>query len=384
MNFTPITEFSIRNARIVTADQALTGSVAVRNGEFSEMTAGCHGLAGDDWHGDYLLPGMVELHTDNVEKHLLPRPKVGWPVQPAILAHDAQVIASGITTVLDAIAVGDLEPDSFRTQTLQACIQGFDDAREAGLLRAEHYLHLRLELGEQDLLSLFTPLARHTRLKLVSLMDHTPGQRQWTDLNAYRVQAAGRHGWCDEKVDAMLKIFSDRQQRFASQNREKIRHLCHDNAQAIPLATHDDTTPEHVSEGVRDGVSISEFPTTLIAAQCAREKGLAIVMGAPNCVRGGSHSGNVAASELARHGLLDILSSDYVPASLLHGAFLLQEHGYSLPQAIATVSRTPAQKLGMTDRGEIAVGLRADFLRVRMFQGVPAIIGVWKQGRQIA
>ena len=233
-------------------------------------------------------------------------------------------------------------------------------------------------------MSLFTPLALHTRLKLVSLMDHTPGQRQWTDLNAYRVQVAGRHGWCDEKVDAMLKIFSDRQQRFASQNREKIRHLCHDNAQAIPLATHDDTTPEHVSEGVRDGVSISEFPTTLIAAQCAREKGLAIVMGAPNCVRGGSHSGNVAASELARHGLLDILSSDYVPASLLHGAFLLQEHGYSLPQAIATVSRTPAQKIGMTDRGEIAVGLRADFLRVRMFQGVPAIIGVWKQGRQIA
>jgi len=384
MNFIQVTEFSIRNARIVTANHVFTGCVAVRHGEFSELTSGCHGMVGDDWHGDYLLPGLVELHTDNVEKHLLPRPKVGWPVQSAILAHDAQVIAAGITTVLDAIAVGDLEPDSFRTQALQSCVKGFDDAREAGLLRAEHYLHLRLELGEQDLLSLFTPLARHPRLKLVSLMDHTPGQRQWTDLNSYRIQVAGRHGWCDEKVDAMLKIFSDRQQRFASQNREKIRHLCLDSSQAIPLATHDDTTPEHVIEGVREGVSISEFPTTLAAAKSAREHGLAIVMGAPNCVRGGSHSGNVAAAELARHGLLDILSSDYVPSSLLHGAFLLQEHGYSLPQAIATVSRTPAQKIGMTDRGEIAIGLRADFIRVRMFQGVPVVIGVWKQGRQIA
>ena len=137
-------------------------------------------------------------------------------------------------------------------------------------------------------------------------------------------------------------------------------------------------------EGVQEGVSISEFPTTLIAAQCAREHGLAVVMGAPNSVRGRSHSGNVAAAELARHGLLDILSSDYVPASLLHGAFLLQENNYTLPQAIATVSRNPAQRIGLTDRGEIAVGLRADFLRVRMFQGVPVVLGVWKQGRQIA
>ena len=384
MNFNQLTAFSIRNARIVSADAVFIGSLSVQQGEFKDITSGGMGLAGDDWHGDYLLPGLVELHTDNVEKHLMPRPGVCWPVPSAILAHDAQVVSAGITTVLDAIAVGDLEPDSLRTTTLHACVKGFDDAREAGLLRAEHYLHLRLELAEQDLLSLFTPLARHPRLKLVSLMDHTPGQRQWTDLHSYRVQVSGRHGWNDQKIDQMLAIFSDRQQRFVRQNREKIVNVCRDNPHQIPLATHDDTTLEHVLEGVQEGVSISEFPTTLIAAQCAREHGLAVVMGAPNSVRGRSHSGNVAAAELARHGLLDILSSDYVPASLLHGAFLLQENNYTLPQAIATVSRNPAQRIGLTDRGEIAVGLRADFLRVRMFQGVPVVLGVWKQGRQIA
>ena len=384
MHFNDHSEFSIRNARIVTADQVFTGSLSVLRGEFEQITPGSGGLSGADWQGDYLLPGLVELHTDNVEKHLMPRPGVCWPVPSAILAHDAQVVSAGITTVLDAIAVGDLEPESLRTQTLHSCVKGFDEARDAGLLRAEHYLHLRLELAEENLTSLFAPLSRHPRLKLVSLMDHTPGQRQWTDLGAYRTQVAGRHGWCDKKIDEMLSIFSDRQQRYVEPNRKKIMQLCAENSTPIPLATHDDTTPEHVLEGVKEGVRISEFPTTLSAAQCAHQHGLGIVMGAPNSVRGRSHSGNVSAAELARHGLLDILSSDYVPASLLHGAFLLQESNYSLPQAIATVSRNPAQRIGLTDRGEIAVGLRADFLRVRLFQGIPVVLGVWKQGRQIA
>ena len=384
MSFDLRTEFSIRNARVVTADQVFTGGVRVYQGEFNDVTSDHHGLSGEDWAGDYLLPGLVELHTDNIEKHLLPRPKVCWPVPSAVMAHDAQVVSAGITTVLDAIAVGDLEPGSLRTQTLHACVKGFDDAREAGLLRADHYLHLRLELGEENLLSLFNPLARHQRLKLVSLMDHTPGQRQWADIGAYRAHVAARHCWSEQHIDHMLAVFNDRQQRYVNQNREKVISLCRDQLRHLPLATHDDTLPEHVSEGVRDGMRISEFPTTLRAAQAAHDHGLAVVMGAPNAVRGKSHSGNVSAAELARHGLVDILSSDYVPSSLLHGAFLLQESGYSLPRSIATVSRHPAQQIGLTDRGEVAVGLRADFLRVRIFQGIPVVLGVWKQGRQIA
>jgi len=375
---------TIRNANIVSADSVISGSMVVSQGKITEVAGGLAGLAGDDWHGDYLLPGLFEVHTDNLEKHLMPRPKVNWPVLPAILAHDAQIAAAGITTVLDAVSVGDIDPDSVRMQTLQPCADGLRIASEAGLLRAEHFLHMRLELAEPDLLQMFSPFLQDERLKLVSLMDHTPGQRQWTDLSHYRVYVTGKRGWSEQKVDKMLGILLERQQRHVAENRQLVIQACQQHSQPIPLASHDDTTAEHVHEGVAGGVSMSEFPTSLLAAQTARQQGLSIVMGAPNRVRGGSHSGNVSASELARHDLLDILSSDYVPSSLLQAAFMLQEDGYDLPKAIATVSQAPARAVGLHDRGEIAVGLKADFIRVRMLGTLPVVIAAWRDGIQVA
>ncbi|HEV2612959.1 MAG TPA: alpha-D-ribose 1-methylphosphonate 5-triphosphate diphosphatase [Noviherbaspirillum sp.] len=375
----------IANARIVTADEEFVGSLFVRNGVIAEVAGGQSTVAGaDDWNGDYLLPGMVEVHTDNLEKHLMPRPKVNWPVLPAIIAHDAQIAASGITTVLDALSVGDIDADSIRVRTLTACSEGLRDASKAGILRADHFLHVRLELAEENLLDMFDPFLHDERLKLVSLMDHTPGQRQWTDLTHYRTYVTGKRGWSEEKVDSMLVNLLDRQQRYADANRSGVVARCMQRTVPVPLATHDDTTVAHVEEGVGDGVTISEFPTTMAAARAARERGLGIIMGAPNLVRGGSHSGNVSAAELARADLLDVLSSDYVPASLLHAAFLLRKEGFSLPNAIATVSRNPALMVGLIDRGEIAPELRADFIRVRIAAGIPVVMGVWKAGRQIA
>ncbi|MFZ6656346.1 alpha-D-ribose 1-methylphosphonate 5-triphosphate diphosphatase [Undibacterium sp. TJN19] len=386
MNFSysDTSPFAIRNARIVTADSVFSGSLMADQGRITVLSTGADGLAGEDWQGDFLLPGLVEVHTDNLEKHLMPRPKVSWPVMPAIIAHDAQIAAAGITTVLDAISVGDIDPESVRMQTLNTCTQGLRDAADAGFLRVSHFLHMRLELAEPDLLHLFSPFLQDDRLKLVSLMDHTPGQRQWTDLAHYRVYVTGKRGWSEQKVDQMLGLLHERQQRHVLSNRQQVIRLCQQHSHPIPLASHDDTTAEHVHEGVAEGVSISEFPTSLLAAQTARQQGLAIVMGAPNRVRNGSHSGNVSASELARHDLLDILSSDYVPASLLQAAFMLEKDGYSLPKAIATVSRTPAQALGLHDRGEIAIGLRADFIRVRMLKDMPVVVGAWHAGRQVA
>ena len=152
----------------------------------------------------------------------------------------------------------------------------------------------------------------------------------------------------------------------------------------LPVASHDDTLVEHVDEAKADGVNISEFPTTLAAARRAREHGLATVLGAPNVVRGKSHSGNVSASELAAEGLLSALSSDYVPASLMHAAFMLYDQGLlSLPEAIATVSATPASLVGLDDRGKIEEGLRADLTRVRLVDGVPVVRAVWSGGKRI-
>lgn len=374
---------TIRNARIVTTDSEFIGSFCYEDQMITDVSSGNTGLAGTDWDGDFLLPGLVEIHTDNLEKHLMPRPKVSWPILPAIVAHDAQIAASGITTVLDAIAIGDIDTDSLRMQTLHASIQGLQTAASAGILRADHFLHLRLELAEPKLIEMFTPFLQDHRLKLVSLMDHTPGQRQWTNLQHYRTYVTGKRGWTNEKVDGMLAHLLERQQTHAAANRREVVRLCRELATPIPLASHDDTTLDHVNEGVLEGVSMSEFPTTLAAAKAAREHQLAIIMGAPNVVRGGSHSGNVSAKDLAKTDLLDVLSSDYVPASLLHAAFLLQESGMSLPKAIATVTSNPAKILEMHDRGAITKGLRADFIRVRMVENFPVVVGVWKAGKQI-
>jgi alpha-D-ribose 1-methylphosphonate 5-triphosphate diphosphatase len=375
---------TISNARIVTADEEFLGVLSINGEMISDVSRSATSVRdAEDWEGDYLLPGMVELHTDNLEKHLMPRPKVKWPVLPAIIAHDAQVAAAGITTVLDGLAVGDIDSDSLRTQTLEACSTGLREAAEAGALRADHFLHVRLELSDENLLELFDQFLHDDRLKLVSLMDHTPGQRQWTDISQYRTYVTGKRGWSEQKVDTMLELLLERQQRYAQSNRCKVVERCNQRPMPVPLASHDDTTEAHVKEGVVNGVTISEFPTTFAAARAAREQGLGIIMGAPNVVRGGSHSGNVSAAELARVDLLDVLSSDYVPASLLHAAFLLRKEGFGLPGAVATVSRNPALMVGLVDRGEIAPELRADFIRVRVINEIPIVMGAWKAGRRI-
>lgn len=377
----------LNHARIVLAEGVHTGSLLVRDGRIADIGSASSLPAAVDLANDWLLPGLVELHTDNLEKHLMPRPKVRWPVMPAILAHDAQVAAAGITTVLDAIGIGDIDHESLRIDTLETSMRLLDEAIAHDLLRADHLLHLRCELAVPNVLELLAPFIHAPRVRLVSLMDHTPGQRQWTDLSHYRTYVTGKKGWSDAKVDTMLGTLQAAQAAYADTHRRHIIDLC--RQQHIPLATHDDTTPEHVALAQQEGVSISEFPTTLQAAHAAREAGMGIIMGAPNVVRGGSHSGNVAALTLARAGLLDALSSDYVPASLLHAAFLLtEEAGWSLTDAMKTVSLHPARMVSLDDRGCIAPGLRADLVRVhgaiRHADRVPVVREVWRCGIRIA
>jgi alpha-D-ribose 1-methylphosphonate 5-triphosphate diphosphatase len=171
--------------------------------------------------------------------------------------------------------------------------------------------------------------------------------------------------------------------RYAERHRAAITALCRKHGLAV--ASHDDATAAHVDEAAQAGAAIAEFPTTMEAALAAHEYGLAVLAGAPNLVRGHSHSGNVSAAELAARGLLDVLSSDYVPASVLHGAFLLHlRHGMTLPEALATVSLTPARRVGLEDRGAIVQGRRADLVRVRVAGDLVAVRGVWSLGERVA
>jgi alpha-D-ribose 1-methylphosphonate 5-triphosphate diphosphatase len=304
-------------------------------------------------------------------------------MQSALQAHDAEMAANGITTVLDAIGVGDPYGDGFRSHDQSDLLHVLDTLDTAGVLRADHLIHIRCELPSPNARELFEPFSGHRRLRLISLMDHTPGQRQWRDLEHARVYYTGKKGWSDAKFAEEVRIAPERQARYAEPNRRWFADVA--RTQQVSLATHDDTTAEHVDEAHRLGASMSEFPTTREAAQCARALGLTTVMGAPNVVRGGSHSGNASALDLAREGLVDSLSSDYVPASLLPAAWRLADEGAcTLPRAIGIVSRRPALASGLHDRGCIAPGLRADLLRVRHAGRAPVVREAWSGGRRVA
>ena len=373
----------IQNARIITPDEEFTGTVLIENGLISAIDRSATSVPGaEDWAGDWLMPGLVELHTDNLEKHLVPRPGVIWNAHSAMTVHDAQCAAAGITTVLDSVVIGDLNEGGPRCQTQHTSIAALHQCRDEGLMRVEHLLHLRCELSAPDILEVFRQYADDPLLKLVSVMDHTPGQRQWRDLKSYRRYSERNVRYSDAEFEAMIAQRKADQQAYAIPHRQVIVQAS--RARQLPLASHDDTLLSDVAMAVEEGVAISEFPTTVAAAQAARDAGMAIIMGGPNMVKGGSHSGNVSAAELAQLDLLDILSSDYVPSSLLMATFMLGGlDGWTLAKAVRTVTRNPARAIGMGDRGEVAVGQRADILRVRMNRvGMPHVMETSLAGKR--
>ncbi len=374
----------LSNARLVLADQVIHGSLLIRDGLIADISAGASNLPeAQDLDGALLLPGLVELHTDNLEKHMSPRPGVDWPSASAVLTHDAQIVAAGITTVFDALSIGDINPKGKRMQQLGVMLEAIAEAEASGQTRAEHRLHLRCEVSHPQCLELFRELVEQPLVQLVSVMDHAPGQRQFALMAKYREYYMGKYHLSPAEMDAFVSEQLANSARHSDQQRAAIVDIC--RSRDLALASHDDATLDHVEESAGYGMAIAEFPTTFEAAEASHARGLKVLMGAPNIVRGGSHSGNIAAADLARRDVLDILSSDYYPASLLQAALGLaeQDNGYDLPRAIATISLAPARAAGLDDRGEIAVGLRADLVQAQVHKGQPVIGQVWRQGRRV-
>lgn len=378
-----MTEDIFTNALIVLPDEIVHGSVLVREGRIADISAGST-RTGTDLEGDHLLAGLVELHTDQLESHYLPRPKVRWNIHAAIQAHDAQVAASGITTVFDALRVGMDDDAALDSGDMRAMADAISQAAAADELRAEHFLHLRCEVSSPDVLASFEAMVSYERVRVASLMDHAPGQRQFVDMKTYRTYYQGKTGMSDVVFDAFCERRVRESEEHAPGNRRTIAARC--RANGITLASHDDATAAHVDESRDLGIALAEFPTTLEAARLSREAGLSVLMGAPNVVRGGSHSGNVSALDLVDIGVLDVLSSDYVPFSLIQAAFTLGD-SIGLPAAARMVTQTPAKVAGLADRGAIEPGLRADLVRVRAPQTAgrpPFVRGVWREGRRVA
>ena len=379
-----MTETILTNAMLVLPDAVVAGTLVLRDGLIAEVQPGRSALPGAiDCGGDHLIPGVVDVHTDNLERQVQPRANARWPSRSALLAHDAQCAAAGVTTVFDALCLGDLGFDPGRVQTFREGVADLTALAPTGLLKSDHFLHLRCELPAVDMVDSVESVADHPMVRMVSLMDHSPGIGQYRDMARYRVLRQKQQQMSDAAVDARIAELLERRARLREpQRRWLLDRLAHRD---LPLASHDDDEIAEVARNAADGIRISEFPVTLAAAQAAREIGVEIIAGAPNIVRGGSHSGNVAVTDLIAAGTIDALASDYVPAALIEAAFTAADStGIGLPAAVAMITDRPARMARLADRGRLEAGLRADLVRLAAFGAIPVVREVWRGGARVA
>ncbi|NKE47006.1 alpha-D-ribose 1-methylphosphonate 5-triphosphate diphosphatase [Roseomonas frigidaquae] len=378
-----IPEVILTNAHLVLAGEVLHGTLVIRGDRIAEIQPGrSHAPGAIDLDGDHLIPGIVDVHTDNLERQVQPRATARWPSRSAMLAHDSQTAAAGVTTVLDALCLGDLGFDVGRTQTFVEGVQDLDALTGTGLLKSDHFLHLRCEIPAADMRELVEMAADHKLVRMVSFMDHSPGVGQYRDVERYR-QMRIRNGKTAAQVDQRITELLEQRAKLLEPNRRwLLDRIAYRN---LPLASHDDDSPEGIARNAADGITISEFPVTLEAAQAAKKLGVQVIAGAPNIIRGGSHSGNVAVSDLMHDQAVDVLASDYVPPAMVEAAWLAAGQGHTtLPAAIAMITDTAARMAGFTDRGRLEAGLRADLVQIRPHEGHAVVRKVWRAGERIA
>lgn len=373
------------NAKLVTADAVIETELRLDGPLIAAVGEGCGDLDAIDCEGDYLIPGIVDLHTDNLERQVLPRADTRWPSVSAFIAHDAQCAMAGVTTVLDSLRMGRIN-NIDGDQTAADAVRDLVNLADAGVLRSEHYIHLRCELIDPRMIMLFRAAVEQERVKrlvrLVSVMDHSPGIGQFSDVDRWR-RSRAKEGMSPDDVEGLLARLRLNRERHSKANRDDVVGFCIEHS--IPIASHDDRLAQEVLCNHHDGISISEFPVSIEAARAARSLALDVVAGAPNVVRGGSHSGNVGALDLIRAGLVTALASDYVPGAMLEAAFACASEGVlSLPEAVALVTARPAEMVGLADRGRIAPGRRGDLVQVRLHGSLPVVRRVWVGGRVVA
>ncbi|AHJ27099.1 phosphonate metabolism protein PhnM [Nodularia spumigena CS-584] len=371
------------NYRLQLPDQEILGTLLVRDGIIADIQPGVvnHGQNGQ---GDYLLPGLIELHTDNLERCMSPRPGIRWPLEAAAVYHDRDLASAGVTTVCDAIAIGDIAASSPRLTNFAPMIDVICQGQATGRFSVEHRIHLRCELAYEEVYQITENYADNSLLSMISLMDHTPGQRQFINLDKFKEYYMGKHGVTATEIENLIITRQQKQQMYGQKNRKALVELA--QAQGISLASHDDATVDHVQEAVQNGVVLAEFPTTIEAAKAAHSSGLQVLMGAPNLVLGGSHSGNVSALELVLLDLVDVISSDYVPQSLLQSIFIIaHKTGKPIYEAMRLFTSNPAKSIDLFhNRGSLEIGKRADFITVHDDGIVPCLISTICRGRRVS
>jgi alpha-D-ribose 1-methylphosphonate 5-triphosphate diphosphatase len=271
------------NYRLQLPNEEVLGTLVVRDGLIADIQPDVI-FTGQDGQGNYLMPGLIELHTDNLERCMSPRPGIQWPMESAVVFHDRQLVSAGVTTVFDAIALGDVFPSSLRMTHFGGMIDALYQGQLAGRFAADHRLHLRCEVSYKDVVSITEEYIDNPLLSLISLMDHTPGQRQFVNIEKYKQYYTGKHGVPLSEMDAFIQRRQLEQQQYGEKNTAALVQLV--KSKNVAIASHDDATIDHVQEALESGATIAEFPTTKEAAAEAHKQGLKILMGAPNIVLG--------------------------------------------------------------------------------------------------
>jgi alpha-D-ribose 1-methylphosphonate 5-triphosphate diphosphatase len=367
----------LTNARIVLPDRAIEGSVIVEEDRIAEIVEGRHFAEGIDLHGQWLIPGVIDLHTDYLEKEINPRPKTGFPLPVAFHMMDQRALACGMTTVLGGVRFSN---DRSKESTLWGgngfdLAAGYEELRRTSLAR--HYLHVRWDTNFEPVDDLLAQMQKLECIGNIVYNENIPGERQFQDLDELARRRAAR----GDKTIAEARAELDERIRIGRSinNREKVKAAF---AGKLCIGSHDDTTEAHVIEAKAAGATLAEMPTSLIAARKAKELGLDVCMGAPNYLRGGSHCGNLSAVEAVNEGLVDALCSDYHFPSLLGAVVKMMAAGIPVAQAVAYVTINPARILGWSaDFGSIEVGKKADLVSFHERGGFPIVTAAWVDGR---
>lgn len=327
----------------------------------------------------YLLPGLIDLHADALEKDIEPRPNVHFPLEYAITQADKRNAAAGITTVFHSLSFANAELGLRNNAMAAEIVRAIHAFNGKGLV--DNRVHTRYEITDPTALPVLLELLDEDSVHLLSIMDHTPGQGQFKDMRAYQDYLQNNY----QKTAAETQALIDDKLAQAKAAQIRVRQLiAHAHAKNVHVASHDDDCPDKVAEIKALGVHISEFPINLDTARSAVEQGMTTIMGAPNILRGKSQSGSMKAQDAIEHGVASCLCSDYAPASLLTALFVLvQREVLTLPEAVRLTSLNPAAALGLADRGEIAVGKRADLVCVDFVGDYPQVGQTWVNGRLV-
>ncbi|WP_275096172.1 alpha-D-ribose 1-methylphosphonate 5-triphosphate diphosphatase [Sedimenticola hydrogenitrophicus] len=374
-----MTRFLLTHADVVLADEVRKDvAVLIEDDRIAALDPETSGEARIiDLSGRLLIPGMIDLHCDALEKEVEPRPGVHFPLDFACAQADKRNAAAGITTVFHALSFANHELGVRNNAFAAEIARAVHDWQPHALV--DNRVHARYEVTDETAPPVLQALIENGEAHLISFMDHSPGQGQFRDVEAWRGYLARTYkteeGALDEILARKVEAARGAMARMESLARQARAH-------GVAIASHDDDSPDKVAAVQALGAVISEFPINLETARAARESGLATLFGAPNILRGKSQSGNMRALDAVLAGVADCLCGDYSPTALLPSVMRLQElAGITLPQAVALVTRNPARAAGLDDRGEIAVGMRADLVAVKHLGGLPQAERVWSGGK---